>query len=696
MTYSEEQVRAIFFDEMAELLEAIDRNVILFEKQPGNLDCVRSLFRDVHTLKGSSGVMGYQGISVFAHRVEDLLDRIRHGRVSPDETIFELLFNCFDRIREMMDAAREHIAVESEDDGALLTLLSSGVAGERRTTVQDEDRDGDPASTRERYIEISLANCQNLFAMGIDPRVLLLNCRDLAAREFQVKTHFVSRGDFRSFDAESCQASFVISFWSEKDEAEIRDVFEFVIDSCRFSLSAKTAAGNLSTEGVRADLPALPGATHSGTQAAFPSGPTVSAGPEELEQSEYVRVRKDKLDRVLTLSEEFSRLKGLFEGVVLQAEGSALSDEALSRLRGGVRSLSQHSAELRDFALSARMVPIGTLFSRYARLVRDISKRLGKQVNLVVQGGSTEIDRAVGEAISDPIMHLLRNAVDHGIESPAARLDCGKVAEGTIVMAAGYEGTHLHLVVRDDGRGIDVERVKAKALAMKLVSREALEQMAQREIFELIFHSGFSTAERVTDVSGRGVGMDVVRSNLLKIGGAITIDSHHGKGTEFTLSVPFSMALVDALLVACDERLYAIPQSAVVDVVRTSHLETFDHGGRLSLSYAGEVVPFLDLRAELATSAARFDGARWEAGGAARVAGVTHRGDDAVSLVVLGFDGKRVAFCVDASLGVEQIVVKSLEAGQSAGFLYSGTCFLDQEGWALVLSPGRIVAESDA
>jgi two-component system chemotaxis sensor kinase CheA len=247
---------------------------------------------------------------------------------------------------------------------------------------------------------------------------------------------------------------------------------------------------------------------------------------------------------MFALSNEFSKLKTLFEGFVPLVERGTLERESILRIREAFSGFSRLSAELRECVVSACKVSVGSLVSRYSRVVRDVSRRLGKRVNLVVEGESLEIDKAVAEVVSDPIMHLLRNAVDHGIESCDSRRALGKPEVGTIVLSVVCDAHRVRFVVRDDGRGLDVERIRKRALAQSLVSAQELETMTRSELFELIFLSGFSTAETITDVSGRGVGMDVVRSNVIKAGGTIVIDSTPGGGTAFTLTIPSSLALL--------------------------------------------------------------------------------------------------------------------------------------------------------
>jgi two-component system chemotaxis sensor kinase CheA len=483
MSYNEVRVREIFFEEMAEILDAIDENIILLEQHPSNMEFVRNIFRHVHTLKGSSGVMGFRAISGAAHRMEDHLEKIRSGKLSSDQAALEIIKHGIEQVREMIEAARRD-GVDSPDSG-------------------------------ERFFRIALGDCENLFVAGIDPRILLLNCRDLASRDFCVKTILPSFVDFRGFDPERCLASFDVSFWSTRNESEIRDVFEFVEGSALFSLEV----GSLSAgDGKSAVVGAV--------------------------QSPVYRDPADKLDRMFALSNEFSKLKTLFEGFVPLVERGTLERESILRIREAVSGFSRLSAELRECVVSACKVSVGSLVSRYSRVVRDVSRRLGKRVNLVVEGESLEIDKAVAEVVSDPIMHLLRNAVDHGIESCDSRRALGKPEVGTIVLSVVCDAHRVRFVVRDDGRGLDVERIRKRALAQSLVSAQELETMTRSELFELIFLSGFSTAETITDVSGRGVGMDVVRSNVIKAGGTIVIDSTPGGGTAFTLTIPSSLALL--------------------------------------------------------------------------------------------------------------------------------------------------------
>jgi two-component system chemotaxis sensor kinase CheA len=418
-----------------------------------------------------------------------------------------------------------------------------------------------------------------------------------------------------------------------------------------------------------------------------PASSAPAGGRSGDDSTDFLRIRKDKLDHLMNLVGELITVKNLFNHLSAQIEDILPSSEITKTIKEGTGNITRLSARLQESVMNARMVPIGTVFSKYQRLVRDVSKKLGKKINLVIEGEDTELDKTVSEAISDPLMHLLRNAIDHGVEMPEDRIKRGKSEFGTILLKAGYEGNNVRIAIKDDGHGIDATRIASKAISLGLATQEQISIMTQKDIIDFIFHSGFSTAQEITDVSGRGVGMDVVRSNIRKSGGNILIHTEVGKGTEFRLVLPLSLAVVDALLIGSSKEIYALPQEVIIETYRIQRSEITNLNNQPSINLRNEVIPVLELSKEIPLRKSILDDyIAQEKNKAGRSENQQmFRNDNTVPVVICNLDGIKIGLLVDELYWQEQIMIKPLGGFLSSNPIFAGACIMGNGDVVLVI-----------
>ncbi|WP_397602002.1 chemotaxis protein CheA, partial [Silvanigrella sp.] len=484
MSYNEEQMQEIFFQEMREVFEHIDSCILVLEKTPGDLEIIKNLFREVHTLKGSSGVFGLREIADLTHHAEDLLDRMREGKLEPNEEVFSALLRCFDRLKEMMDGAQKKQNLSTFDNSDIVRQLCEfkEITGEQ---LQEKVASGEvaPTPTQENIkpgecpFHISITGADQFFLTGIDPITLVLNCRDISSGVFSLFTNCSRVPALSEIEPERCYFEFTFNFVSMAEFKTVQDIFEFAIGSSNVKIEmdgvaggaaskpaaekageakpmeAKTAApAAAKAQSAPKPAAAAPAAAKGAPAAAAAAKPDANHGGGDA--NDFVRLKKEKLDQLMNLVGELITVKNLFVHLANRLEEVLPENEITKGFKEGTGHVTRLSARLQESVMNARMVPVGNVFTKYTRLVRDVAKKLNKKVNLVIEGEETELDKTVSEAISDPIMHLIRNSIDHGIENPETRKERGKPDTGTLLLKAGYEGNNVKLVVRDDGNGI--------------------------------------------------------------------------------------------------------------------------------------------------------------------------------------------------------------------------------------------------
>ncbi|RML34321.1 CheW-like protein:ATP-binding region [Pseudomonas syringae pv. atrofaciens] len=670
-----DQAQQTFIVEARELLQAMEESLLQLESEPGDQDAIGAVFRAAHTIKGSAGLFGLTPIVSFTHIVEDVLDRLREGSVSVDAELIAVLLKSGDHMLELIDvvASRSQQMQQPalEREAALRQALqvfqapaSAGAADSASAAVVSDD---EPSA--EVLWHISLRFGVDVFRNGMDPLSFLRYLNTLG-QMVQVTTVTDSIPAVEAWDPESCHLGFEIDFRSAAGHAAINEVFDFVREDCAVEITPVNETPD-HVEPTGTELVSQP--EHSpmvasgellGDQRAVPRTPATatataverpSSGSEQKNKDgRYVRVNADKLDELINLVGE----------LVIASAGASLLAKSCDNdpLQEASSTVSGLVEQILDGALHLRMIPIGDTFNRFRRVVRDVSQELGKDIDLIINGAETELDKTVVEKIGDPLMHLLRNSMDHGIESAEARRAAGKPAKGHLSLNAYHDSGSIVIEIADDGAGLNRERILDKAQQRGLVAAGA--SLTDQEIYNLIFEPGFSTAEAVTNLSGRGVGMDVVKRNITLLRGTVDLDSQPGQGTIVRIRLPLTLAIINGFLVGIDQSTYVIPLDMVQECI-----ELDEHNRQLTrdsgyLDLRGEVLPLVYLRDHF-----------------------NHEGPAArrQNVVVVRYAEHKAGLVVDELLGEFQTVIKPL--GKLFGALrgISGSTILGSGAVALIL-----------
>ncbi|GFZ62588.1 chemotaxis protein CheA [Pseudomonas amygdali pv. eriobotryae] len=672
MSINLDQAQQTFIVEARELLQAMEESLLQLESEPGDQDAIGAVFRAAHTIKGSAGLFGLTPIVSFTHIVEDVLDRLREGSVSVDAGLIAVLLKSGDHMLELIDVVASRgqplqpPALERE--AALRQALQVYQAP---GNAQPADEARAPSVIDEQPAEvlwhISLRFGVDVFRNGMDPLSFLRYLNTLG-QMVQVTTVTDSIPALEAWDPESCHLGFEIDFRSSAGHAAINEVFDFVREDCAVEITPVNETPD-HVEPTGTELvsqtehsPAVASGELLGDQRAVPRTPAAataverpsSASEQKNKDGRYVRVNADKLDELINLVGELV-IAGAGASLLARSCDNDPLQEASSTVSGLVE-------QILDGALHLRMIPIGDTFNRFRRVVRDVSQELGKDIDLIINGAETELDKTVVEKIGDPLMHLLRNSMDHGIESAEARRAAGKPAKGHLSLNAYHDSGSIVIEIADDGAGLNRERILDKAQQRGLVAAGA--SLTDQEIYNLIFEPGFSTAEAVTNLSGRGVGMDVVKRNITLLRGTVDLDSQPGQGTIVRIRLPLTLAIINGFLVGIDQSTYVIPLDMVQECIeldeQNRHL-TRDSG---YLDLRGEVLPLVYLRDHF-----------------------NHEGPAArrQNVVVVRYAEHKAGLVVDDLLGEFQTVIKPL--GKLFGALrgISGSTILGSGAVALIL-----------
>ncbi|KPA91744.1 chemotaxis protein CheA [Pseudomonas asplenii] len=659
MSINLDQAQQTFIVEARELLQTMEQSLLQLESEPGDQDAIGAIFRAAHTIKGSAGLFGLTPIVSFTHIVEDVLDRLRDDSVAVDAALIALLLKCGDHMLELIEVvanrgeALEPAALERE--AALRAALSVYQApAEAVEHVEVAAAEADAGTHDEVPWHISLRFGVDVFRNGMDP-LSFLRYLDTLGRMTQVTTLTDGIPALESWDPESCYLGFEIDLYSTAaSHATLNEVFDFVRDECEVRIfMVDEAPGDPVGRDVALSEPQAALAVPQRLPAASKSKPL---------DGNYVRVNADKLDELISLVGE----------LVIASAGASLLARSCNNdpLQEATSSVSGLVEEILDGALHLRMIPIGDTFNRFRRVVRDVSQELGKDIELIINGAETELDKTVVEKIGDPLMHLLRNAMDHGIESAEARRVAGKPSKGHLSLNAYHDSGSIVIEIADDGAGLNRERILAKAQERGLVASGAV--LTDQEIYNLIFEAGFSTAEAVTNLSGRGVGMDVVKRNITLLRGTVDLDSRPGEGTVVRIRLPLTLAIINGFLVGLDHATYVIPLDMVQECVELDEHQRQSSRRQGYLDLRGEVLPLVDLREHF----------RHEGPAARRQ-----------NVVVVRYAEHKAGLVVDELLGEFQIVIKPL--GKLFGALrgISGSTILGSGAVALILDIPALLSQ---
>lgn len=676
--------------EAEELLAEIEETVLDLEENPEDSEAINRLFRAMHTIKGSGAMFGFDDIAEFTHHVETALDRVREGRMAITKELIDLVLSSRDLITAMLAEESGGAAADREKGSAIIAKLKA-VMGEAEvddSAAPSEARQRPDASalSDERVYRIRFEPEAGIFTTGMDPAHLLDDLLELG--ECSVVAHWEMVPELSDLLPESCYLTWDVTLTTARGAPAIEDVFIFLGEESSVHIEELetpseltvdepppkigeilVGRGDVSRERVEEVLGAQQRVGELlVSSGALPEARVQSALNEQQaierqknkRKASSVRVPSARLDQLINLVGELVITQARLTQVATGNDDTELSApvEEVERLTG----------ELRDCVLNVRMVEIGTTFSKFRRLVRDLSGELGKSIELVTLGGETELDKTIIERLNDPLIHLIRNSIDHGIEPPAVRSAAGKKETGVIRLAAAHRGANVVITIEDDGKGLDASVIREKAEARGLIARDA--ELSEKEIFAQIFAPGFSTSESVTSVSGRGVGMDVVKRTIESLRGVVEIDSSMGAGSTISLSLPLTLAIINGLLVTIGKDYFVLPLMSVEECVELSAEDVARAHGSNILNVRGDIVPFIRLREHFAISGEK--------------PALEH-------VVITDINTRRIGFVVDHVIGGYQTVIKSLGPAFARMKDISGATILGDGTVALILDVNSLV-----
>lgn len=669
------QYLEVFIEESKENLQTCNEQLLELEKNPENLAIVNEIFRSAHTLKGMSATMGYEDLANLTHKMENVLDAIRNEKIKVTPEILDVVFKSVDDLEAMV------FSIADGGDGKrnvteVVTLLQAIEKGENFQSASNE-----AAATiapeihtlSMKYEAFEQTVIQQSFEQGFRCFEITVSLRDdcllKAARVYMVFEVLEKLGEvIKSFptvdqlEEEQFDHSFVIAVVSKEDASDIEKSIRNVSEVEEVTLMELTPHHIHNNE-----VKGLP--EQSGEVVVKEKEDTIpkeanSTSRQSNPSSKTIRVNIERLDVLMNLFEELVIDRGRLEQISNDLNNPELNET--------VERMTRISGDLQSIILTMRMVPVETVFNRFPRMVRQLARDLNKKIELEIIGAETELDRTVIDEIGDPLVHLIRNALDHGIEMPEVRSKNGKPEQGTVKLKAYHSGNHVFIELEDDGAGINKQRVMEKAIQKGIVSEEVAQTLSDRQIYELILASGFSTADQISDISGRGVGLDVVKATIESLGGAITIDSSAGEGSLFSIQLPLTLSIISVMLVEIEDEKYAIPLSSIIETAIVKKEEIMNAHNQRVIDFRGKVVPLLFLEDVFEVPKGSKD-------------------EEFYSVVVVRKGEKMAGLVVDSFIGQQEIVLKSLGNYLNDVFAISGATILGDGQVALIIDCNALI-----
>lgn len=675
----------MFIEESKENLQEINKNLLALESEPNNLSVVQEIFRSAHTLKGMSATMGFEDLASLTHEMESILDLVRNSKLTVDSDVMDIIFQAVDKLEEML------LSVENKGNGSadvseVISELKRVGRGEKRSiqvmqqgTTHYEQTNGEVLLTQNYFDDYQTTVLLQSISSGfsIYKIVVELNQKTLlkAARAFMVFTSLESIGEviktkpsIEDIEEENFDYTFEVILVSQKTSAEIRDNLLKIteIESVHISsISESYLKGFEQTAATSTLLQETDSFDTVHTETKKDETSKIQVIPKKATTSKTIRVDIERLEALMNLFSELVIDRGRLEQIAADLHHSGLSEV--------VEHMNRISGDLQNIILNIRMVPVEQVFNRFPRMVRDLAKDLNKKVNLTITGEDTELDRTVIDEIGDPLVHLLRNAIDHGLESTEDRTRNGKSETGEIALRAYQSGNHVLIEVIDDGGGINREKVLKKAIKSGLVTEASTTQMSDHQVYQLLFASGFSTADQISDVSGRGVGLDVVRNKIESLGGKVTVHSQLGVGTTFSIQLPLTLSIISSMLVQVEGEKYAIPLSSIIETAAFKPSEVLLAHKQPVIDFRGKVVPLIHLK---------------------HIFNIPENGtsdENEISVVIIRKGEKMAGLVVDTFIGQQEIVLKSLGKYLTNVFAISGATILGDGQVALIIDPNALI-----
>ena len=688
------QYLEIFLDESNEHLQTLSDQLIILEKEPDNSDTINEIFRAAHSLKGMAGTMGYKRMQNLTHDMENVFSEVRNGNMEVNSNLVDVLFQCLDALETYVDNIRETQDEGTDDNEPIIKALNAFIASEGKenaapaakkeeapaataSAAPADDKDMPLADFEKNAVNEALKKNLHVYKIKVSVDE---NCILKAARAFLVFKNLEGHGDIiksepsvQDIEDEKFDFDFSIIVVTEEK-------YDNIIALIKNVSEIKDAAGQEITqpfpEEQTEEAKEEKKETSAVSQTAKPAAAKpaakkpASTGKTSGSVSHTVRVDIEKLDVLMNLVSELIIAKnGLVSASHVEGDEAAALNQSFTEQ---IEYLERVTTNLHESVMKVRMMPIESVFSRFPRMIRDLNKKLGKKMELYMSGEDTELDRTVIDEIGDPIMHLLRNSADHGLESAEIRKERGKSEVGSIFLDAFQEGNNVVIEVRDDGNGIDTEKVKAKAVEKGTITQEQADVMTDKEAIDLLFRPTFSTAEKVTDVSGRGVGLDVVKSKIEALGGDVEVKTKYGEGSTFSIRLPLTLAIIQALMVKLGDEKYAISLGSIetIEDIPVSDIK-YVHAKEV-IHLRGNVIPLIRLRDLL------------------DVPGEPEESEN-ITVVVVRKGDKQAGLVVDSLIGQMEIVIKSLGKYIRINKMISGATILGDGSVALIIDANTLV-----
>ena len=688
------QYLEIFIDESNEHLESLSDQLMILEKEPDNSDTINEIFRAAHSLKGMAGTMGYKRMQNLTHNMENAFSEVRNGNVKVNSALVDVLFQCLDALQAYVSNIQQYQDEGTEDNKAISDALNAFVASGGKSLEpelkQDNAQAANTASADDNFVfaEHEIKAVNEAIKRGMHAYKIRVsvdeNCILKAARAFLVFKNLEGHGDVikskpsvQDIEDEKFDFHFTIAIVTEESEDQITKIIKSVSE-IKSAVLEEISAFPVEPETQHSDENEVSATAVKEAPVEKKAAPSVSKNSpsngtntaKAKPVGHTVRVDIEKLDVLMNLVSELIIAKNGLVSATSSEDGE--SSNVNQNFNEQIEYLERVTTNLHESVMKVRMMPIETVVSRFPRMIRDLSKKLGKKMELYMSGEDTELDRTVIDEIGDPLMHLLRNSADHGLESAEVRKERGKSEVGSIFLDAYQDGNNVVIEVRDDGAGIDVEKVRNKAVTKGTITEEQAALMSDKEIIDLLFKPSFSTAEKVTDVSGRGVGLDVVKSKIEALGGDVEVKTTYGQGSTFIIRLPLTLAIIQALMVRLGDEKYAISLGSIqtIEDIPVSEIK-YVHAKEV-IHLRGNVIPIIRLRDVL------------------EVPG-EHEEQENITVVIVSKGDKHAGLVVDSLIGQMEIVIKSLGKYISINKMISGATILGDGSVALIIDANALV-----
>ncbi|URM31693.1 chemotaxis protein CheA [Cytobacillus firmus] len=673
------QYLEVFIEESKEHLQSCNEQLLELEKNPDDIKIVNEIFRSAHTLKGMSATMGYEDLASLTHQMENVLDAIRNQKIKVNAEILDVVFLAVDDLEAMVQSIAEggdgkrdvSIAVEK------LMLIEKGESpvlskARAETAAAIAEPQGLVKSTYDDFewtvIQQSKEQGFETYEISI---ALRADCLLKAARVFMVFEVLEQSGEVikatpsvEQLEEEQFDQEFSVTIVTRETPEVIRQKLLKVSEVDRIGVLPISMGDYSSREAAKDEDALQPDVEEKADNASVMPKEEKKAPAAKQVSNKTIRVNIERLDILMNLFEELVIDRGRLEQISKELNNQELHET--------VEHMSRISGDLQNIILNMRMVPIETVFNRFPRMVRQLARDLNKKINLEIVGADTELDRTVIDEIGDPLVHLIRNALDHGVETPEVRKANGKGEEGNVILKAYHSGNHVFIEIEDDGAGINKDKVIKKALKNGIITEQTASALTDKQAYELIFASGFSTADKISDVSGRGVGLDVVKNTIESLGGSVSIDSKVGQGSIFSIQLPLTLSIISVMLVEIEKEKYAIPLSSIIETAIIRKEDVLSAHNQKVIDFRGKVVPLLSLKDIFEVPSDNHE-------------------DEFISVVIVRKGEKMAGLVVDSFIGQQEVVLKSLGNYLTSVFAISGATILGDGQVALIVDCNALI-----